>query len=113
MVGGRWGVARNEEQLLAFLKREGFRGFKVQLPMKPLPAKPPAFHPWGRQLWQFQIPTSLLPVHGNALDDRGRPPHHSRRRGVNYAAVTTGKRRSGHRTSLQAHSLIDLAVYWL
>ena len=69
---GPSGRVPNERVLLEFLTREGFRPYKVQLPLKPLPRKPPAFHPWGRQLWRFQIPTTLLPVQTNMLEEEGR-----------------------------------------
>ena len=107
------GRARGEERLLAFLKREGFKPFKVQLPVKPLSRKPPAYHPWGRQLWQFQIPTTVLPVYRNVLDNRGRP---SQTRHLGRSAVKTGKhgrRRAGNWTLLRAHPLIDLGAFWL
>jgi hypothetical protein len=104
------GRAGAEERILAFLKREGFRPFKVQLPMKPLSRKPPAYHPWGRQLWQFQISTALLPVQRNALDERGRPYNPRRNLTNNAAAVRTGKHRRRNWTLLRAH---DLCAFWL
>ena len=104
-------MAVGGEQLLGFLKREGFQQIRVQLPLKPLPCKPPAYHPWGRQLWRFQIPTSVLPVQGNPLERR------PRKRGVNIAAMATGRwccrRWSGGRTSRGTCALIDLGGVWL
>ena len=108
------GRAGGEERLAAFLKKEGFRAVKVQLPVKPLSRRPPAYHPWGRQLWQFQIPTNLLPVRRNVLEDRGRPYHQQRR--ISVTNVRTGKhrwRKSGNWTLLRAHPLIDLGSFWL
>ena len=109
---GEAGERGREERLLEFLKREGFQPVRVQLPVKPLSCKPPAYHPWGRQLWQFHIPTSVLPVRRNVLNER-----HPRMKGVAGTVLPTGswgrRRRSGNRTSRRPRPLIDLGAVWL
>lgn len=100
-----------EEVLLNFLKREGFQPCKVQLPLKVMPRKPPAFHPWGRQLWRFQIATTVLPVQSNVLEATT-PRSRGRRRGnpilPKYICRHT-YRRGNWRTRVH----VDLGVMWL
>ena len=101
----RKGMPR-EDPLLSFLKREGFRPYKVQLPLKPMPRKAPAFHPWGRQLWRFNIPTTLLPVQGNMLEGRTR----RRPKGSVPLKATRGHM---HRSRNKSPQIVDLGAVWL
>ena len=98
-------VGHREDPLLQFLKREGFKSSKVQLPLKPMPRKPPAFHPWGRQLWRFHIATALLPVQRNVLEEMGRP----RRR----ALLLPSSRGRMHRRRGRMPQIRDLGSLWL
>lgn len=100
-----------EEVLLNFLKREGFQPCKVQLPLKVMPRKPPAFHPWGRQLWRFQIATTLLPVQGNVLEATTLRPR-GRRRG-NPVPPKYIRRHTYTRGSQRTRVHVDLGVMWL
>lgn len=103
--------APREEVLLNFLKREGFQPCKVQLPLKVMPRIPPAFHPWGRQLWRFQIATTLLPVQGNVLETTT-PRSRGRRRGNPILPKYTSRytyRRGSWRTRVH----VDLGIIWL
>lgn len=104
--------APREELLLNFLKREGFRPYKVQLPLKPMPRKPPAFHPWGRQLWRFHIPTTLLPVQVNMLETAGRRSRAGKR---GSAILPKYIKRHTYRCGSQTPRghVMDLGVIWL
>ena len=101
-------VAPKEDMLLDFLKREGFKPYKVQLPHKPLPHKPPAFHPWGRKLWRFYIPTTLLPVQRNALDAKSKRKKRSLR--TTPPNISRGRL---HRCRGRRPPLIDFGSVWL
>ena len=107
------GQPPSEDVLLTFLKREGFQPYKVQLPLKPMPRKPPAYHPWGRQLWRFQIPTSLLPVRVNVLDGWGKRSRMRSQRGniVHPKYFRRHVYRGGIRTP-HVH-VVDLGAMWL
>lgn len=98
-------AGHREDPLLQFLKREGFKSSKVQLPLKPVPHKPPTFHPWGRQLWRFHVATALLPVQRNVLEEIGRP----RRRTL----LLPGSRGKVHRRRGRMPQIRDLGSLWL
>lgn len=100
-----------EDILLNFLKREGFQPCKVQLPLKVMPRKPPAFHPWGRQLWRFQIATTLLPVQGNVLEATTVRSRGRRRGSTTLPKYTT--RHTYRRGTLRTRVHVDLGVMWL
>lgn len=98
-----------EDALVEFLKREGFRSCKVQLPLKLMPQKPPTFHPWGRQLWRFQIPIPMLPVRSNVLEGRGQG---RQRRGTGRHPKCFRRRPVIKRTTHLTHTF-DIGAIWL
>ena len=105
-------ASRREESLVYFLKREGFRLYKVQLPLKRMPQKPPAFHPWGRQLWRFQIPTALLPVRTNVLEQWSQGTWGRQRRGGAATVPKCFRRRPFIKRIRHTHTF-DIGAIWL
>ena len=59
--------------LLAFLSEEGFKSFKVELPL----ATP--LHPPKRNSWTLTVPKTKMPVSGNVLEQKSREAKHKKR----------------------------------
>lgn len=92
-----------------FLKREGFRPARTSLHR----ATPPTPRGYYRMVQPFAMPRLLLPVQGNVLEQRGRPPHTQPQ---GHARIVKGAW-PGHRRHYimrdQSECPVDIGSSWL